>query len=91
MNRTLMQHTQIAVVLSINVYRRTGQGETLQPLHLLALTPLLMWLFTLLRQADGWLIAANDWLVRAVAAVDLTARLAAIMINSLAFAVGVTQ
>lgn len=91
MSRALMQHTRVAVVLSINVYRRTEQNETLRPLHLLYLTPLLLCLFTLMTWLAGLMSAINGWITCATTAADVTAKLMVVAVNSLAFAVGVNQ
>lgn len=91
MNRTLRQQTQLAVVLAVNVYRRSERGETLQPLHLLPLTPLLFWLAMLLLAVERRRGSPTRRLRHTADHIRLVGRLLSIGLNAWAFGLGVTR
>lgn len=85
MSRSLLHQTQVTMVLSLNVYRRTGCREWLHPIHLLALTPLLFWLWDWALRLEGWW----DRLAQAQATLVTYGKLVSIGTTALAFGLGV--
>ncbi|MCL4299480.1 MAG: hypothetical protein KJ077_27335 [Anaerolineae bacterium] len=66
MTRTLMTHTQIAVVLSLNIITVSDTGPQIIPLPLVSLTPILLALWSFWQWLDGLVVAAARVAARAV-------------------------